>query len=35
MRHNEPAQAGMLEHKLRRLLPDQRLSRLVVVKQEE
>ena len=35
IRLNEPAQAEILEHKLRKLIADQRLSRLVLVKQED
>ena len=35
MRLNETAQAEMLEHKLKKLLADQRFSRLVMVGQEE
>ena len=35
MHLNEPAQAEMLEHKLKRLFVDQRFSRLIVVDCEE
>ena len=35
MRFNEPAQAEMLKYKLKRLFAKQRLSRLMVVEQEE